>query len=127
MSGWSLAAMAGAAVLVGAALPTDSTAADSNGGTTTYRWVDAQGVVHYSDTPQPGAETLQIQPAQTFSATGHRPWDPDGSPGRPTRRPSINCCVISQPSTRAVLLLARVGGGQRAAVARRCATAISSA
>src|SRR5580658_6357095 len=33
-----------------------------------YRWVDAQGVVHYSDQPQPGAEKIQVQNAQTYKA-----------------------------------------------------------
>jgi hypothetical protein len=36
--------------------------------TTTYRWVDAQGVVHYSDTPQPGAQVIQVPSAQTYRA-----------------------------------------------------------
>ena len=36
--------------------------------TTTYRWVDAQGVVHYSDTPQPGAQVIQLPSAQTYRA-----------------------------------------------------------
>jgi hypothetical protein len=41
-----------------------------NGDTTTlYRWVDAQGVIHFSDTPQPGAEKMQVAPAQTFPST----------------------------------------------------------
>jgi hypothetical protein len=36
---------------------------------TTYRWVDAQGVVHYSDTPQPGAQVIQLPSAQTYRAS----------------------------------------------------------
>jgi hypothetical protein len=47
-------------------------AADSNDGgdsTTLYRWVDAQGVTHFSDTPQPGAEKMQVAPAQTYAST----------------------------------------------------------
>jgi hypothetical protein len=36
--------------------------------TTTYRWVDAQGVVHYSDTPHPGAQVIQLPSAQTYRA-----------------------------------------------------------
>jgi hypothetical protein len=36
--------------------------------TTLYRWVDAQGVVHYSDSPQPGAQKVQVQDAQTYKA-----------------------------------------------------------
>jgi Domain of unknown function (DUF4124) len=35
---------------------------------TSYRWVDAQGVVHYSDTPQPGAQVIQLPSAQTYRA-----------------------------------------------------------
>lgn len=35
---------------------------------TMYRWVDAQGVVHYSDQPQPGAQKVQVQEAQTYKA-----------------------------------------------------------
>jgi len=35
---------------------------------TTYRWTDAQGVVHYSDTPQPGAQVIQLHSAQTYRA-----------------------------------------------------------
>lgn len=42
------------ALLVAASLP----AAED-----VYRWVDADGVVHYSDQPNPGAEKLRIQSA----------------------------------------------------------------
>jgi hypothetical protein len=35
---------------------------------TTYRWVDPQGVVHYSDTPHPGAQVIQLPSAQTYRA-----------------------------------------------------------
>jgi Domain of unknown function (DUF4124) len=33
-----------------------------------YRWVDAQGTTHYSDSPQPGAEVVHVQPVQTYKA-----------------------------------------------------------
>src|SRR5262245_39854909 len=33
---------------------------------TTYKWVDKNGVTHYSDTPAPGAEVVNLQSAQTF-------------------------------------------------------------
>jgi hypothetical protein len=33
-----------------------------------WRWVDANGVVHYSDRPRPGAERVEVGAAQTFSA-----------------------------------------------------------
>lgn len=35
---------------------------------TTYKWVDRNGVTHYSDRPQPGAEIIELKPAQTFDA-----------------------------------------------------------
>jgi len=35
---------------------------------TTYKWVDKNGVTHYSDTPAPGAEVVDLQSAQTFDA-----------------------------------------------------------
>ena len=36
---------------------------------TVYRWVDEQGVVHYSDQPHPGAEKVHLQAAQGFQAS----------------------------------------------------------
>ena len=33
---------------------------------TVYRWVDDDGVVHYSDQPHPNAEKLQVHAAQTY-------------------------------------------------------------
>jgi hypothetical protein len=33
-----------------------------------YKWTDADGVVHYSDQPHPGAELIQISGTNTFSA-----------------------------------------------------------
>ncbi len=81
----SLAALAGAVTALGA----------DQSGTTTYRWVDAQGVVHYSDTPQPGAEKLKIQPAQTYSAT---PAPPQGRPIEETAGNVYQSCRVSQPT-----------------------------
>lgn len=39
-------------------------------GETLYKWVDAQGNVHYSDKPQPGATKIHLPNAQTFTAPG---------------------------------------------------------
>jgi hypothetical protein len=39
----------------------------SAGATELWRWVDDNGVVHYSDRPVPGAEKVIIKGAQTFS------------------------------------------------------------
>ena len=43
---------------------------------TVYRWVDENGVVHYSDQPHPNAEKLQVHAAQTY-----KPSSPDASAG----------------------------------------------
>lgn len=32
-----------------------------------YKWVDADGNVHFSDTPQPGAEEVHVPPPQTYT------------------------------------------------------------
>ncbi|MGA9853148.1 MAG: DUF4124 domain-containing protein [Gammaproteobacteria bacterium] len=34
---------------------------------TVYKWVDAQGNVHYTDHPQPGAEKVQLPKSQTYA------------------------------------------------------------
>src|SRR5215472_12999516 len=36
---------------------------------TVYRWVDEDGVVHYSDQPHPNAEKMQVHAAQTYKAS----------------------------------------------------------
>lgn len=35
-----------------------------------YKWVDAQGNVHYSDKPHPGSEKVKIAPPQSYSTPG---------------------------------------------------------
>jgi hypothetical protein len=35
---------------------------------TLYKWVDDNGVVHYEDRPQPGAEKIHVNAAQTYKA-----------------------------------------------------------
>jgi len=56
----------------------------------TYRWVDAQGVVHYSDTPQPGAEKVTLPTAPPPAA---RPADTAG----------YQSCAITEPAAEASL------------------------
>ncbi len=38
-----------------------------------YRWVDADGVVHFSDRPQPGAEEIVLPEANTVSVRRREP------------------------------------------------------
>lgn len=46
-----------------------------------YRWVDENGQVHFSDRPREGAERVELQEPQTFSAPASRrpPRTPDNS------------------------------------------------
>jgi hypothetical protein len=70
-----------------------------------YKWVDRNGVTHYSDRPAPGAERIEIQPAQTFSAP--RPSTPargaraGADPNQPFR---YDNCAISSPANDEVFL-----------------------
>ena len=68
-----------------------------------YRWVDAQGVVHYSDTPHPGAEQIQLSGAQTYHNTPSGATTPSGaSPPVPNAAP-YQSCAITQPGADAAL------------------------
>lgn len=40
---------------------------------TTYKWVDADGVTHYSDRPHPGAERIEQGSVQTYDAKQANP------------------------------------------------------
>jgi hypothetical protein len=44
-----------------------------------WRWVDKDGVVHYSDQPKPGATRVELQRSQTYQA----PAQAQGSTARP--------------------------------------------
>jgi Domain of unknown function (DUF4124) len=37
--------------------------------TTVYKWIDEDGVVHYSDQPHPNAQKLQVEGVQTYKPT----------------------------------------------------------
>jgi uncharacterized protein DUF4124 len=67
-------------------------------GTVTYRWVDAQGVVHYSDTPHPGADVIQLSGAQTYHGTPAPAASPAAPPPPTTPADSgYQSCTITQP------------------------------
>jgi hypothetical protein len=72
---------------------------------TTYRWVDAQGVVHYSDTPQPGAQVIQLQSAQTYrapapSAAAIKAARADAASGNDAASP-YQSCNVGEPAPEA--------------------------
>lgn len=86
---------------------------------TVYKWVDDNGVIHYSDQPNPKAEKLQISDAQTYgsqaAAVASR-----APAGTPTSSAATPVCVIDTPGAGQVYLdtfsitghvtLAHVGG-----------------
>jgi hypothetical protein len=72
------------------------------GAATVYKWVDAQGVTHYSDQPHPGAVKIEIGTAQTYS--GQRP-SPRPVPATATGGETpYSICEIYRPSNDEVFL-----------------------
>ncbi|MGH8289240.1 MAG: DUF4124 domain-containing protein [Steroidobacteraceae bacterium] len=79
-------------------------AADS-GRTTVYKWVDANGVVHYSDQPHANAQKLEISGAQTFAAPSVPPstYAPAAEATQPSG-PAYDSCEITQPTDQQMLM-----------------------
>jgi hypothetical protein len=73
--------------------------------TTLYRWVDAQGVVHYSDTPHEGAQVMHISGAQTYHGASAAPATPSAATSsQPGKKPEpYDSCVITQPAPDAAM------------------------
>src|ERR1700760_839960 len=76
-------------------------AVSAAGTTTLYKWTDAQGVVHYSDSPQPGAQKIEVQAAQTYKAPAP-PANAAYGPGsaaasRTAGQPGGYTCSIASP------------------------------
>jgi Domain of unknown function (DUF4124) len=66
---------------------------------TVYKWVDENGVVHYSDQPHENAEKVQLKAPQTYTA----PKTPAGPPQAPRQAASkpasaYQSCAISEPA-----------------------------
>jgi hypothetical protein len=70
---------------------------------TMYRWVDAQGVVHYSDTPQPGAQAIPVPSAQTYRAPPVPAAPPATTTAAPAAPTGYQSCAITQPAADANL------------------------
>ena len=65
-----------------------------------WRWVDQNGVVHYSDQPHPGAEPVQVKPAPKPGsvAPAYVPSFPDSETARPAARvAAVTQCRITAP------------------------------
>jgi hypothetical protein len=88
---------------------------------TVYKWVDDQGVTHFSDQPNPRAEKLTIAGAQSYGAQAAAvAAPPTAAAARPAAPP---VCLIDTPASGQVFLdafsisghvtLARVGDGSQ--------------
>ena len=73
---------------------------------TVYKWIDAHGVIHYSDQPHPNARKLQISGAQTYAAAS-APLPASSAPTAPqagARPAGYDSCVITQPHEQQMLM-----------------------
>jgi hypothetical protein len=77
-------------------------ASTAAGAATVYKWVDAQGVTHYSDQPHPGAQKIEIGAVQTYSS--QRPDVASAAPGGGTEEAPYSLCEIYRPSRDEVFL-----------------------
>lgn len=67
---------------------------------TVYKWVDENGVVHYSDQPHPNAEKIQVQEAQTYKSTEVNSTSTAGGPTPPpssAARSGYRGCAVVEP------------------------------
>ena len=70
---------------------------------TIYKWVDENGVVHYSDQPHANAEKVHLGTPQTFKAQHYTP-SPDGPPVDPAHQaPVTTQCAIASPGDQQML------------------------
>jgi Domain of unknown function (DUF4124) len=86
---------------------------------TVYKWVDDNGVTHFSDQPNPKAEKLQISGAQTYGSKAAAVTPPQVVPTPAATATAV--CVIDSPAAGQVfqdassvsghVTLANLGGG----------------
>jgi hypothetical protein len=91
-----------AAGLVSLGLLCATALADNGGTTTVYKWVDAQGVVHYSDQPHPNAQKMEVRGAQTFSDVPVP--QSSAAPQAPSAGAAYDSCSIAQPTDQQMLM-----------------------
>ncbi len=66
---------------------------------TLYKWVDENGVTHYSDQPHDGAEKIQVANAQTYPSGNAASGNAKPGPATPARAPAVKYrrVAISSP------------------------------
>jgi hypothetical protein len=69
---------------------------------TVYKWVDDNGVVHFSDQPNPKAQKIEVAGAQTYGAPPPAAPPPAAAAPAPAAAPPV--CVIDTPAAGQVFL-----------------------
>ncbi|MGC1456786.1 MAG: DUF4124 domain-containing protein [Steroidobacteraceae bacterium] len=69
---------------------------------TVYKWVDDNGVVHFSDQPNPKAQKIEVAGAQTYGAPAPAAAPPPVAAPAPATAPPV--CVIDTPAAGQVFL-----------------------
>ena len=64
---------------------------------TVYKWVDENGVVHYSDQPHPNAEKVQVQAPQTYSAGQYNVSPPPSPDASAPAAAYAGCAIVAPP------------------------------
>jgi hypothetical protein len=63
-----------------------------------YKWTDANGVVHYSDQPVPGAERIITAGKTSINTYSAQPGsNPNGQPAKPGNGPAAALITIASP------------------------------
>ncbi len=77
----------------------------AHGGTQLYKWVDANGVTHYSDVPEPGAVSVEVGSAQGYGAPAHPTFARSGVARSDASAPGVSytALTISAPADGAVV------------------------
>jgi hypothetical protein len=65
-------------------------------GTTVYKWVDEKGVTHYSDQPNPKAQKVEVQGAQSYGGDTVSSSGPSTRPSESA--PAYSRCELSRPA-----------------------------
>ena len=66
---------------------------------TIYKWVDENGVTHYSDQPHPGAQKIQVQAVQTYKAPAAQRTAPYALRNAAPAGPVYSSCAVTRPTS----------------------------
>jgi hypothetical protein len=70
---------------------------------TVYKWVDAQGVIHFSDQPHPQAQELEVKEAPAYNSPPPAPASSSATSNKPAPR-LYSLCELYRPENDEVFL-----------------------